>query len=301
MGQHNAEASASGSEREHAAGIDRRAMLRRLAATGAVAWVAPEVLATRRASAMALSGCYTEYNFDDGTLQGWTENGTGPSRWQLSTLHTFSGSHALWFGRAGTADSLHPIGGQPSYRQGFARSRSTITSPSTTASSTDVVCFNVRLAIENAAQYDRFRLFIVQGGTRVELWNKHAPGFTVIDHPENPGSQWDLYTTFGNWVDVNVAIGTPPGINLANPVQFEFDFQTVDGSYNRTEGIYLDNIMLPCSGGATGAQATLGREVVTDRHSGLELRPPIDSGFDPGYRPVPEAAAPAETREPPPE
>lgn len=113
----------------------------------------------------------------------------------------------------------------------------------TTASATDLICFQVRLAIESATQYDILRFFIVQGATRVQLWDKHQPGFTVIDHPQNPGPQWDLYTTNGNWVEVDVTVGTPPGINLANPVQFKFDFQTVDAQYNRTEGIYLDNIM----------------------------------------------------------
>ena len=146
MGQPNDEAHASRTERGRTAapsgprpdapsagqGMDRRTALRRLAATSAVAWVAPQVVATDRASAMAQSGCYTEYNFDDGTLQGWTENGAGSARWQVSGLHSFSGAYSLWFGRAGTSDSLHPIPGQPSYRRGTQTSRSTITSPSTT-------------------------------------------------------------------------------------------------------------------------------------------------------------------------
>ncbi len=277
--------------------MDRRTALRRLAATSAVAWVAPQVVATDRASAMAQSGCYTEYNFDDGTLQGWTENGAGSARWQVSGLHSFSGAYSLWFGRAGTSDSLHPIVGQPSYRRGSQTSRSTITSPSTAAASTDVICFQVRLAIESATQYDRFRLFIVQGGTRVELWNKHQPGFTLQDHPENSGAQWDMYTTQGQWVEVNVPVGTPPGVNLANPVNFEFDFQTVDGAYNRTEGVYLDNIMLPCGGGAAGVVATLGRSLASEGgSSGLELAPPLQSGFPPGYRPPAAAPAPADAR-----
>jgi hypothetical protein len=277
--------------------MDRRTMLRRLAANGAVAWVAPEILATKRASAMALSGCYIDYNFDDGTLQGWTENGTGPARWQPSSLHTFSGSHSAWFGRTGTTDSLHPVAGQPSYNHPNRRGRATMTSPPTTASATDVVCFQVRLAIENSAQYDRFRFYIVQGATRVQLWDKHQPGFTVIDHPQNPGSQWDLYTTNGAWVEIDVTIGTPPGINLANPVQFEFDFQTVDRQYNRTEGIYLDNIMLPCGVAAPPATTASRRE--SGSGSGLSLNSPASSGFQPGYRPPPKVPAPDVAREAP--
>ena len=300
MEQPNTEASASPRGRAAPDGIDRRTMLRRLAATSAVAWVAPQVIATDRASAMAQSGCYIEYNFDDGTLQGWTENGSGGARWQVSSLHAVSGAHALWFGRAGSSDSLHPVPGQPSFRVGTQRSRSTITSPPSSASSTDVVCFQVRLAIENATQYDRFRLYIVQGGTRRELWNKHQGGFTVIAHPENPGAQWDLYTTQGTWVEVNVPIGTPAGIDLSQPVNFEFDFQTVDGAYNRTEGVYLDNIMIPCGTGAGGVAATLGRSLAGRSSSGLELSPPLESGYPAGYRPPGAAPAPAEAREAPP-
>ena len=301
MEQPNNEAPASPRGRAAHDGIDRRTMLRRLAATSAVAWVAPQVIATDRASAMAQSGCYVEYNFDDGTLQGWTENGAGGASWQVSSLHAVSGAHSVWFGRAQSADSLHPIPGQPSYRVGNGRSRGTITSPPSSASSTDVVCFQVRLAIENATQYDVFRLFIVQGGTRRELWNKHQGGFTVIDHPENPGAQWDLYTTQGTWVEVNAPIGNPSGIDLSQPVNFEFDFQTVDGAYNRTEGIYLDNIMIPCGTGSSGVAATLGRSLASQSSSGLELSPPLESGFPPGYRPPSEAAAPSEAREAPPE
>lgn len=299
MEQPKPEASASPRERAAQDGVDRRTMLRRLAATSAVAWVAPQVIATDRASAMAQSGCYVEYNFDDATLQGWTENGAGGARWQVSSLHSVSGSHSLWFGRAGSSDSLHPVAGQPSYRVGNQSSRSTITSPSSSASSTDVICFQVRLAIEDATQYDLFRLFIVQGGTRRELWNKHLAGFTVIDHPENTGAQWDLYTTQGAWVEVNVPVGTPSGIDLSQPVNFEFDFQTVDGAYNRTEGVYLDNIMIPCGTGTTGVAATLGRSLASQSSSGLELSPPLESGYPPGYRPPGEAPAPAEAREAP--
>lgn len=283
------EADASTSEPTSSRSIDRRAMLRRLAATGAVAWAAPEVLATKRASAMALSGCYVDYDFDDGTLQGWTVNGTGPARWQLSSLHTFSGSNSIWFGRAGTTSSLHPVAGQPSYHRSSRTSRGTLTSPATTASATDIICFHVRLAIENAVEYDTFRFSIVQGSTRVQLWDKHVPGFTVIDHPEDPDTEWDLYTTEGNWVEVDVTVGTPPGINLDNPVQFEFDFQTVDSRYNRTEGIYLDNIMLPCG-------ETVGAPAASSGGSGLSLDAPIESDFQPGYKPPRRVLPPAEER-----
>ena len=267
-------------------------MLRRLAATSAVAWVAPQVIATDRASAMAQSGCYVEYNFDDGTLQGWTETGAGGARWQVSSLPAVSGAHSVWFGRPQSNDSLHPVPGQPSYRVGGGRSRGTITSPPSSASSTDVVCFQVRLAIESATQYDRFRLYIVQGGTRRELWNKHQGGFTVIDHPENPGAQWDLYTTQGTWVEVNVPIGTPSGIDLSQPVNFEFDFQTVDGAYNRTEGIYLDNIMIPC--GTTTGSVLLSNETQRSSGAGLDMEQPVRAAQNGGG--PPQLAPPSQER-----
>ena len=267
-------------------------MLRRLAATGAVAWAAPEILATKRASAMALSGCYIDYDFDDGTLQGWTTSGSGPAQWQVSSLHAYAGSHSVWFGRAGTTSSLHPVAGQPSFHRNNRTSSGTLVSPLTTATSTDVICFHVRLAIENATQYDVFRLFILQNGTRAQLWDKHQPGFSVIDHPQNPGTQWDLYTTNGGWVQVDVPIGTPPGIDLDDPVQFEFDFQTVDANYNRTEGIYLDNIMIPC--GTTTGSVLLSNETQRSSGAGLDMEQPVRAAQNGGG--PPQLAPPSQER-----
>lgn len=292
MGHLHTEAETSTDRRDPATSLDRRAMLRRLAATGAVAWAAPEILATKRASAMALSGCYLDYDFDDGTLQGWTTSGSGPAGWQVSSLHAHTGTHSAWFGRAGSTNSLHPVSGQPSFHQNNRSSRGTLRSPATTASSTDVICFHVRLAIENATSYDVFRLFILQGSTRVQLWDKHQPGFTVIDHPENTGAQWDLYTTNGSWVEVDVPIGTPAGINLDNPLQFEFDFQTVDAQYNRTEGIYLDNIMIPC--GSAGGSVIVSNRSQGSAGAGLSLDDPVRAAQN-GVGPPPEiTAAPAD-------
>ncbi len=278
---------------ETAPTIGRRAVVRRLLVTSAVTWAAPEVLATRRASATAHSGCSTEFDFDDGTLQGWVVNSNGPVRWRISSLHSSSGLYSVWFGRAGSSDSLHPVVGQPSYFRRRRASSATLTSPVTNASSSDAVHFRLRMAIENAVQYDVFRLFIVQGATRVQLWDKHQAGLTVIDHPEDPAAPFDLYTSFGEWVDITAPIGAPPGIDLSQPVQFEFDFQTVDDQRQRTEGIYLDNIMLPCA-------ANLSAPATTSTTSTSTLRVPLESGYLPGYRPPPQLAAPADPREEPP-
>ena len=102
-----AEAAASSVESD-AGTVDRRALLKRLAATSAVAWAAPEVLATRRASAAPLSGCYTDYDFDDGTLQGWTANNWRAAGWQVSSTHSFAGAYSAWFGHASAFNSLYP-------------------------------------------------------------------------------------------------------------------------------------------------------------------------------------------------
>lgn len=285
---------ADASTAEHRAPtMRRRDLVRRLLATSAVAWAAPEILATERASAMALSGCYTDYDFDDGSLQGWLVNSSGPARWRISSLHSSSGLYSVWCGRPNTSNSLHPVVGQPSYWHRNRPSSSTLTSPATTASASDVVCFRLRMAIENAVQYDVFRFFIVQGATRVQLWDKHQAGAQVIDHPEDPSSSWDLYTTFGEWVEITVPIGTPPGIDLASPVQFEFDFQTVDHLRQRTEGIYLDNIMLPCAPALSASSTGTGG-------STSSLTAPIESGYQPGYQPPPQLRPPSTPREAPP-
>jgi hypothetical protein len=166
--------------------------------------------------------------------------------------------------------------------------RGTLTSPLTTATSTDIVCFEVRLTIENSPSYDRFRLYIEQGSTRRQIWDKSDGGFSTADSPENPGATWDLYTTSGNYVHIEVPIGTPSGINLANPVRFEFDFQSIDGNYNRTEGIYLDNIIIPCGAASPGPAS-----------SAPSLSLPSLSAADAQYMPPPADPEPKEPRQPP--
>ncbi len=225
--------------------LDRRSVLRRLTGTAAAAWAAPSVLSISRASAATSSGCSNITAFDDGTLQGWSVTGSGAASWQVTTLQSMTGKHAVWFGNATTRDSLHPTINAASYSGG--RSSGTLTSATTTVASTDVISFDIRLAIESAPSYDVLRLFIVQGRRRRELWNKTMGGFPVLPHPENPQAQWDLLSTQGAWFTQSATVGTPAGIDLAKPVQFEFDFQTVDQYYNRTEGVFLDNITLPCS------------------------------------------------------
>lgn len=265
--------------------LGRRALVRRLAGTAAVAWAAPAVVGVSRASAMTLSGCVTVYDFDDGSLQGWVENGTGRANWQVSSQASSSGSNSVWFGRAGSSDSLHPVVGAPSYHRGT--SRGTLTSPSVTVSSTDMISFDVRLAIEDDSQYDTFRLYIVQDGDRALLWDKSQGGFTVIPHPQNPNAPWDLYTTSGAFSTQTLTIGNPTGIDLSEPLQFEFDFQTVDGSYNRTEGIFLDNITLPCSPASLTVTAGASGFGAHTASVGMAV-----NGYLPGYVPPPASTAP---------
>ncbi|MGI9621483.1 MAG: hypothetical protein ACR2PK_01505 [Acidimicrobiales bacterium] len=307
------EVSASTTEPTPSASMDRRAMLRRLAATGAVAWAAPEILATRKASAMALSGCFTEYTFEGG-MEGWTVNGGGgPVRWRRSSYTSFTGSTSMWFGRRNSRDSEYPVMGQDSYNFRNRASRGTLTSPATTISTGDVMQFHVRLAIESAAQYDLFTLYIVQGGDRFEIWSKDYGGFTDIPHPQQPGGPWRLYTTSQGmpnpdpdapgWVAQTVSLSGLTGIDYTMPVQFEFDFQTVDGLYNRTEGIYLDSIMLPCAAplAPSAPVAAVGRTAANEVNTGLSVEPPLQSSYLPGYRPPKEVLPPAKPRTPPPE
>ena len=239
--------------------IDRRRILRRLAGLTALTFTAPQIVATRHAAAQTLSGCFVTYDFDDGSLQGWTANGNGQARWRLDSLHPNSGSGAVWFGRANTSNSLHPIVGERSYAVNAA-SRAQLVSPPLTLSSTDIVAFSVRLAIENHPSYDRFDLNIVQDGIRRTLWTKASGLFTVINHPEAPWqSTYGLFTTFGGYSQQSVTIGTPQGIDLSRPVRLEFDVQVLDTLFNRTEGIYLDDVVVPCSAVTPAGAAAAGR------------------------------------------
>lgn len=281
--------------------VDRRRVLRRLAGLTALTFAAPQIVATRHAAAQTLSGCFVTYDFDDGTLQGWTTNGTGQARWRLDNLHPNSGTGSVWFGRAGTSNSLHPIVGERSYAVNSA-SRAQLVSPPMSLSSTDIVAFSVRLAIENHPSYDAFTLNIVQGNTRRTLWTKASGLFTVIDHPEAPWQNtYQLFTTFGGYAQQNVTIGSPQGIDLAQPVRLEFDMQVVDTLYNRTEGIYLDDIVVPCSAvtpaGAPSARSSIAGEQPWTPPPEITAEPREIPEPPPGVRPsrseaVPGAAAP---------
>lgn len=270
--------------------LDRRSVLRRLTGTAAAVWVAPSVLSISRASAATGSGCSTITAFDDGSLQGWRVQGRGPASWQVTTQQSMSGNHSVWFGMAGSANSLFPTQGAPSYGNG--RSSGTLTSPVTTATATDVISFDVRLAIESAAQYDVFRLFIVQGPQRQLLWDKSMGGFATGPHPEDTNAPWHLLHSGGGWTPQSITIGAPNGIDLAQPVHFEFDFQTVDRYYNRTEGIFLDNIMLPCAAPAMTAASDAVRS-----NNGVGI--PGVPANDPNWVPPGLLNEPEPPREPP--
>lgn len=281
-------------------GLSRRTVLRRLAGGTAVAWAAPQILLAERASAATHSSCLTTYNFDDGTTQGWSISGSGRSRWQLTTLQANSPSASMWFGRAGTTGSLHPVVGAPDYP---GRSRGTLVSPPSLACVGDVISFNVRLAIENSTAYDRLELNIVQGGLRTTIWTKNDPGFPVINHPSNPGAPWDLYTTNGAWWPISVSVPSASGFDFTQPIAFEFSFDTVDNAYNRTEGVFLDDITIPCAplgnASAIGAEQLQDLQAQTNRQRVQEATY-IEGGVLPtGYRAPAETPAPDASSAPP--
>lgn len=189
------------------------------------------------------SSCSAMHGFEDGTFQGWTVTGSGPATWHVVSSASSAGNNSVWLGSMGSADSLHPSLGADSY-SGPDSSRE-LTSPLVHAMDTDVVSFDIRLAIEQTPARDTFDLFVMQGASRFRLWRKGDGGFPVLPHPENAAR--NMSTTSGAFFSISVPVGTPgAGIDLANPVQFVFEFSG-DDALNRTEGIFLDQIEIPCA------------------------------------------------------
>lgn len=196
-----------------APGLDRRAFLGRTVVVGAATWAVPTILSTTPVAA-ATGSCstVTVHEFSGG-LDGWTiDNGWGPGvdgLWR-HTRHPRRDRGALHYGRG--------IGGD--YRTGNSRNSGRVVSPpfSVPATGTREVRFTVWREVEvQDPGYDRFRL-VINGSTSQVLYSVSSIGDT---------NGFETYT---------VAI---PAQYAGETVTFQFDFDTIDGLYNRHEGIYV--------------------------------------------------------------
>lgn len=216
---------------------NRRAFIQKsLVATG-IAWTAPIVTTLRDpiAAATGSGGCPYDFCFDDGTTEGWTIDntaGAGNGLWNVNNSRSTSPTFSLHYG-TGTGGN-YVTGGTNS---------GTVTSPAfMVPAAGGSLTFNVWREIETFASgtWDEFSVSVLPAGT--VLYAVSADGGT--------GGAFQAIS-----LDLAAFAGTA--------IQIVFSFDTGDGNFNDFEGIYVDDVTIPCDappagGGGTARRATSG-------------------------------------------
>ena len=134
---------------------------------------------------------------------GWVATGL----WHVSSKRSYSASHSWWYGREDTGNYETP---------GYANSGS-LESPAFQVNGPATLTFRSWFATEDGGVWDRKTVELqVNGGD-----------WTVLDVIGGDQQQW-------------VSKSYP--VNVTGSVKIRFRFDTVDSSFNETEGWYLDDI-----------------------------------------------------------
>jgi len=197
----------------------RRRFLQRGAAATGVAWTTPIVIGALEPVAAAVSStCPVVYCFDDGTTQGWTIDntaGAGDGLWNINSSRSVSPPFSLHYGTGTGGDYV--TGG---------RNAGTVTSPSFVVPATGgALTFEVWREIETFAtgNWDEFSVSILPSGT-VEYAVSIDGG------------------TMGLFEPIFIDLAAYAGMSI----QVVFAFDTGDANFNNFEGIYVDDITIPC-------------------------------------------------------
>lgn len=204
--------------------ITRREALVAGTAAATAAWVAPSIT---KVDSVAASQPSCKFDFTAG-LGGWTIDNSTPPRqrpglWGRSTARSFSGTQSLHYGRGIGGNYYYGPLLNPRSNAGQVTSE-LITLPSSAAQL--AVSFRVWMATEDTPPYDTL-------------------SFSILDTLP-PGNQvlWSsALSTGGAWSLISLMI---PAGYAGHAVQFRFTFDTIDGIANTFEGVYLDNVYLPC-------------------------------------------------------
>lgn len=206
---------------------DRRAFLQKsLVATG-VAWTAPIVMSVSDplAAATGSGGCPYTFCFDDGTTEGWIIDntaGSGNGLWQVNNGRSTSPSFSLHYGTG--------VGGD--YNTGGINS-GTVTSPLfTVPAAGGNLTFNIWREVETfgSGTWDGFSVTVL-------------PASTVIYQTGPDGG------TGGVFEPVSLSLAAYAGTTI----QLVLTFDTVDNNFNDFEGIWVDDITVPCDAAPGGA------------------------------------------------
>lgn len=188
------------------------------------------------AAATGSGGCPYTFCFDDGTTEGWTIDnnaGSGNGLWNVNNGRSTSPSFSLHYGTG--------VGGN--FDTGGTNS-GTVTSPpvSVPAAGGDL-SFNIWREVEvfGSGSWDSFSVSILPAGTTI--YSTGPDGGT--------GGVFEPVT-----LDLAAFAGTT--------IQIVFAFDTLDANFNDFEGIWVDDVTVPCTlppaavgGGGFGAQRSL--------------------------------------------
>lgn len=156
-------------------------------------------------------------DWDDGSLGGWTvEAGGGAGAfWQPSQSQAISAPFSLYYGVAGAKD--YDVG----HTFGAATSPAVTVPPSATYS----VRFWRNALVEAITSVDKVWLEVVQGDSVTEVWNKNADNGPGLVWKQEVVSLTDLF-------------------DPSAPIQLRINFDSIDGTNNTLEGVYVDDVEL---------------------------------------------------------
>ena len=199
----------------------RRGFVKKSLVASGIAWTAPIVLSMNEpvAAATGSGGCPFTFCFDDGTTEGWTIDnsaGSGDGLWQVNNGRSTSPTFSLHYGNG--------VGG--TYNTNGINS-GTVTSPSidVPAAGGDLT-FNILRDVEFFATgfWDRFSVTILPTNT------------TIYTTGPDGG-------TGGVFEPVSLDLGAFAGTTI----QIVFAFDTLDANFNDHEGIWIDDVTVPCN------------------------------------------------------
>lgn len=219
--------------------LRRRRMIKHSLVAAGVAWTAPVVSTIRQpvAAAVGSGSCPYTWCFDTGTTEGWTIVNGLTGLWNVNNGRSVSPSFSLHYGRGvgGTYDTV-------------GRNSGTVVSPLIAIPvSGGNLTFNLWRQVETFGS-----------GTWDEFTVRILPGNAVIYARSRDGG------TGGVFVPVNLSLNAYAGTSI----QIVFGFDTKDGANNNFEGVYVDDVTVPCVSPPPGALGFSGTESSQSLSSG---------------------------------
>lgn len=232
----------------HLVPADRRSFVKRTAAATGLVWVTPIVLGTLEpiAAATGSSGEPFTFDFDDGTTQGWVIDntaGSGNGLWNINAGRSVSPSFSLHYGTG--------IGGN--YNTGTTNSGTVTSPPFTVPSVGGFLTFEIWREVEvfGSGTWDEFSASILPSGT-VEYAVSRDGG------------------TGGLFEPISIDLGVYAG----STIQVVFAFDTGDANFNNFEGIWVDNVSIPCENVPPANVLSANGSLSTDRTTGANVFAP---------------------------